>query len=399
MRRIKVVHFRWMIEHYRAPVLRRLSTHPEIDFTVCAGDNTEIFPGERLASAKEVGKSEGIRWRETKCRWIRWPFKFKWQQGVVNVALREDIDVAIFTLSLHCPCTLLSWAICIIRGIPVVPWSVGVKKGEQRSKWFVRRLLYRQAKALLLYGQFARDFFIRCGFRKDKIFVVRNSLDHDVQMAIRQTLTDGDRIACRAEYGVRKSEERLIFISSRLEKPKKIGLLIRSIARLKKKGRGVHLVVIGDGRESEKLSLITQEQEVEDRVIFLGPCYDEYKLGRIIFSSDLCVVPGEVGLIAMHSLVYGTPILTCNNRRGSHGPEIESVVEGLTGSYFRDGDLQDLVEKMEEMLYIVPCRSRMSEACRKMIDTTYTPEYQERIIINSLNYCLPAHKQIPMPDQ
>ena len=53
--------------------------------------------------------------------------------------------------------------------------------------------------------------------------------------------------------------------------------------------------------------------------------------------------------------------------------------------------------KMELMLWINPCKPRMSEACKKMIDTYYTPQYQERVIIQALNYVLPKEKTIPLP--
>ena len=138
-------------------------------------------------------------------------------------------------------------------------------------------------------------------------------------------------------------------------------------------------------------------KDTEDRVTFYGACFEETEIGKIISASDLCVVPGVTGLIAMHSLVYGTPILTRDNSAWLHCPEVEAVVEGKTGRYFRDGDLNDLVTKMQEMLYPVPCRERMSNACKSIIDAEYTPEYQERVFIEAINYCLPPEKRIPVP--
>jgi hypothetical protein len=81
-----------------------------------------------------------------------------------------------------------------------------------------------------------------------------------------------------------------------------------------------------------------------------------------------------------------------------HGPEIETVIERKTGIFFNDGDVHNLVEKMEQMLYPKPSKNEMSRNCMKMIDQYYTPQYQERVIIQSLNYVLPAEKQIPLPE-
>ena len=133
---------------------------------------------------------------------------------------------------------------------------------------------------------------------------------------------------------------------------------------------------------------MSQTCNVADQVIFYGACYDENKLSRIISASDLCVVPGEVGLVAMHSLVYGTPLLTCENTRGMHGPEVETIIEGQTGRFFRDDDMLDLSEKLAQMLFPVPCKQKMAKACMEMIDKCYTPRYQEQVILEAIEYVL-----------
>lgn len=66
---------------------------------------------------------------------------------------------------------------------------------------------------------------------------------------------------------------------------------------------------------------------------------------------------------------------------------MEAVIEGRTGRYSRDGDVEDLVNKMESMLYPVPCKQGMSEACMRIIDEFYTPEYQERVILRHSTPC------------
>ena len=57
------------------------------------------------------------------------------------------------------------------------------------------------------------------------------------------------------------------------------------------------------------------------------------------------------------------------------------------------------INRMEKLLYPVPAKEQMSRACMKMIDANYTPQYQERVVIQALNRVLPGHKQIPLPPQ
>ncbi|MGD1041785.1 MAG: glycosyltransferase [Sedimentisphaerales bacterium] len=398
-RKPKIIHFIWWIPHYRVPIFRRLSQNTNFNFEVCAGDNTNIGGGAKIASASEIGKIEGVNWRRLESRRIKGPlFKdFEWQPEAVKIALKEDIDVVI-SFGYQSLSNLLVRIICFFRRIPVIEWTQGVKRSECGLRWLVRKFYYKWATAFLLYGEFARDFFVSRGFKKEQIFVVHNSLDHDRQVAVRERIGPDQIEQCRRDFGIISPDHRLIFNSSRLEKGKQLHLLIEAVALLKQRGCYVQCILIGDGREEDSLKRLAQECGVADQVVFYGACYDEGKLGLIITSSDLCVVPGEVGLVAMHSLVYGTPLLTCENTRGMHGPEIETIKEGQTGGYFKDGDFASLAEKMEAMLYSIPCKKRMSDACKQIIDTQYTPEYQERIIMEATNYCLPPEKRIPIPD-
>lgn len=365
-------------------------------FEICAGNNQDIGDGKMLTCLQSPSQSEGINWRLIRSIRFKGPFlkNWEWQPEAVKMVFHEKIDVVIIH-GFFCLSNWLLRIICKLRGIPVIEWTQGLKRPAKGLRWFVANQYYRWASAFLFYGNFARDFFIQRGYRPERMFVVYNSLDYDKQKAIRETITPEQIRQCRAECGAASYEARLIINSSRLEKGKQIELQIQAIARLKRQGRGVYMVLVGDGLEKSTLQQLSRDLDVEDRLRFIGACYEEEKLGLLFCAADLCVVPGPVGLIAMHSLVYGTPLLTCENTRGKHGPEIETIVEGKTGRYFRDGEVEDLVAKIEQMLYPVPCKEKMSAACREVIDKYYTPQYQEKIIIQALNSVLPPEKQIP----
>jgi glycosyltransferase involved in cell wall biosynthesis len=251
----------------------------------------------------------------------------------------------------------------------------------------------------MFYGEWAKSWYASHGFKAERLFVIRNSLDYDQQRQIRESVSQSDIEKVRQQFGVEDHDARLLFHSGRLESKKKLTMLFDALKVMKAKGRRVKLLLVGKGREEERLKEDVRQKGIEDRVVFYGACYDESILGRLITAADLTVVPGVVGLIAMHSLVYGTPLLTCYNTAYEHCPEVEAVIEGQTGCYFKDGDIDDLVNKIEYMLYENPCKSRMAEACKKMIDQNFTPQYQEKMIIQALNYVLPADKQISCPSK
>ncbi len=74
------------------------------------------------------------------------------------------------------------------------------------------------------------------------------------------------------------------------------------------------------------------KNQSKGRIWLYGACYDEEIIGELIFNAQLCVSPGNVGLTAMHSLVYGTPVITHNNF-SNQSPEFEAIIDGKTGSF------------------------------------------------------------------
>lgn len=398
IQRVRVLKLMWSIYHYRVPILRRLCKNPHLDFTVCAGDNRQIYGGARIASAEDVGQMEGIKWRRLRSRQLRWfPFRdWEWQPEAVKIALTEDYDVQIIHSMLSLS-NLLVRLICRLRGIPVIEWTQGVTRPTTGLKWLVKKLYVRLASACLFYGHFATDYFAARGFDRRRLFTVHNSLDHDLQVKLRERLTSEDIARVRERFGVAGLEDRLVFFSGRLERGKRVDLLLEALAFLRDRGRRVVGIVIGDGREEGPLREQADQLKLGDRAMFYGPCYQEKELASIISAADLCVVPREVGLVVMHSFVYGTPVLTCENSAWRHGPELEVVVEGKTGGLYRDGNVVDLADKMEAMLYPVPAKQHMRRACMRIIDEEYTPEYQERVIIQAINCVLPPERQLPVP--
>ncbi|MCK4794620.1 MAG: hypothetical protein KAV87_63405, partial [Desulfobacteraceae bacterium] len=154
--RVKVLKLIWSIPHYRVPIFRRLSQHPYLDFTVCAGDSSKVFDGAQLATGREVGDMSGVNWRLVKSSRIRFPLfnNYEWQGEAIKIVWKENPDVVIcFGIK-----SLSNWlvrAICRLRGIPVIEWGQGIRTAERGLKWAVRKFYNKWAKAHLLYAKFA----------------------------------------------------------------------------------------------------------------------------------------------------------------------------------------------------------------------------------------------------
>lgn len=391
-----IVKVAWSIPHYRVPIFKRLSQNPNMDFVVCADDSDEGWKGEKITTASVADEQNEINWHKIKLTRLKFPpFRsYEWQPEAISFILKRKPDAVIVHGITKSVSNWILVLLCKLMRIPIIDWTQGVRGPEKPTKWLVRKMLTKPFDAHMFYGEWARDWYASHGFNANQLFVIRNSLDHDKQVQIREAVSQTNIENVRKDFGAIEPGWKLIFHAGRLEPQKKLPLLFNALKILKNKDYKIKLVLIGTGRDEAGLREQVIQDGLQDCVIFYGACYDENTIGRIITASDLTVVPGAIGLIAMHSLVYGTPVLTCYNTAYKHGPEVEAIVDGKTGYYFKDDDIMDLAEKIELMLYKDACKSQMTEACKKMIDDNFTPEYQEKIIIEALNYVLPPEKKI-----
>jgi glycosyltransferase involved in cell wall biosynthesis len=164
---------------------------------------------------------------------------------------------------------------------------------------------------------------------------------------------------------------------------KKLDMILYAVAKNKAKGIEQNITFIGDGEKRDELESLVKELGLEKNVWFYGPCYNEVELGNIIYNADLCVSPGNVGLTAMHSLVFGTPVLT-HNYFPLQMPEFEAIKEGETGGYFEYGNIDSLSDKINEWFIVNRDRNIIRQKCMFEIDNYWTPYFQIDIIKQNL---------------
>jgi len=144
---------------------------------------------------------------------------------------------------------------------------------------------------------------------------------------------------------------------------------------LRREGKNCNLVLIGAGVEREPLEALSRGLGLDDNVWFFGECYDDNLTASMIYNADLCVAPGNVGLTAMHTMVYGTPVLT-HGDFSRQMPEFEAIRPGKTGNFFKRDDIMSLAAAIDDWLTNHMDRDVTRRDCYEEIDTNWTPEYQ-----------------------
>jgi glycosyltransferase involved in cell wall biosynthesis len=140
------------------------------------------------------------------------------------------------------------------------------------------------------------------------------------------------------------------------------------------------LTFIGDGVQRANLEVLVKEKQLEDQVWFYGACYDEKVNAELIYNADLCVAPGNVGLTAMHTMVFGCPVVTHDDFT-MQMPEFESIKPGITGDFFKYGNEEELCKTIENWFENKNYnRETIRKACYDEIDSSWTPDFQIKVI-------------------
>tara|TARA_Y100000768_G_C23893675_1_gene641431 strand:- start:175 stop:990 length:816 start_codon:yes stop_codon:yes gene_type:complete len=266
-----------------------------------------------------------------------------------------------------------NWVLAIfgrLFRIKVYYWGHGIYGNESFLKRLFRFLFLKLAYGHILYGERAKNELIRNGFDKEKLHVVYNSLNYDIQKKHFEKL-----LKKKTETKVFK----LIFIG-RLTKTKKIDLLIKALGKISNQIK-YELSIVGDG--SEKYYLVNLKNELGlSNIKFLGSIHEEQVLSELIFNSNICVSPGNIGLTAMHSLSYGTPVITHNDFKNQM-PEAEAITENINGLFFKKDNINDLAEKILKSSEI----KFDKYLARSIIDKKYNPSFQKQVFDNLILKC------------
>lgn len=378
MKQNKTLVIYYYAPHYRLPIFKKMANCKQNDYSFLLGDKTDI--NIKLISHDEL-QQNGINWKQTNNYWF-FNKKILWQTNVISECLLGNYDNIIH---LGSPYILTSWLAIIaarLTGKKIYLWTHGIVRNNKRD--ILKVFYYKIANGLFLYGNWAKNNLIKIGFKPEKLFVIYNSLDHESQLRFRYQISKKKIEETRKKLFFNSDIPILLFIG-RLTKRKQLDKLVSATEKLLSNGIKVNLLFVGDGEERENLKSQVYELGIQNNVLFYGEMYSEEILSLLISASDICVSPGDVGLTAMHALMYGTPVITHNNPLYQM-PEYEAIQHGETGLLFEHNNDNSLYEALELWLKSHhKNRDLIRQKCFEIIDSYYTPSKQIEIIENALS--------------
>jgi glycosyltransferase involved in cell wall biosynthesis len=225
------------------------------------------------------------------------------------------------------------------------------------------RWLWRRTDAVIAVSAGIAAAIREAGLARPGATVVLGAVD------ARRFTPDADGSAVRAELGLAGAGP-IVGCVARLVPGRGHDVLLRAVARLRRRRPGLRLLLGGRGEGRPAIEGLVGELGLADLVVFAG--YRRDDLPRVLAAMDCFALLGagseESGRAVLEAMAAGRPVVA-----GRFGAMPETVVDGETG-WLVDPRPDQVAERVAAIL-ADPGRARaMGVAGRQRVTTLFTPE-------------------------
>lgn len=195
------------------------------------------------------------------------------------------------------------------------------------SRW-VERFLYSRATHLLVNSPSYRDYLASKGIPESKITLIPNGADPDMH--------DPDERGEEFRRALGLKESFVVTYAGALGLANDIPTILKSAARLRDE-RGIHFLLVGDGKERSNLEASARELQLTN-VTFVGP-RPKSEMPVILAASDACVA--TLMNIAMFRTTYPNKVF-------------DYMAAGRPTLLAIDGAIREVLEKAGGGVFVPP---------------------------------------------
>jgi glycosyltransferase involved in cell wall biosynthesis len=208
-----------------------------------------------------------------------------------------------------------------MAGTPVVVASErNVDIWEQSYKRLIGGYLAGATDKIIANSEAVREYLLgRGGLAPEKVVRIYNGVNFE------RFEKPFDPLERRRELGM-PNNALLAGVVARVEPAKDHDTLLHALASVREETSNLHLAVVGDGRQTERLTALAHELGIGDRVHFTGFRTDAAEWIRTFDFSVLSSVKEGLSNTVIESMAAGKPVIAT-----AVGGNPEVIVEGETG--------------------------------------------------------------------
>lgn len=312
-----------ILPHYRSSVFHLLVRTKGLRFNVLAGKANGVLK-EMVISDDAIKNSLNNSVVQVGGH------HFIFQSGIFSEikALKPDC-VVLGGPDIHIVSNLLLFLYLRIFTKTEVHWWTHGVSSKQSILRAVQILFIKFSNGVLTYEEVGKNTIIQLlKANSIKVTVLKNAINTEDYGFSRHF---NHKIKTRSTFN--------ILFSGRLTHSKRCDILVEALALLSNVSPHFRLDIVGAGEALPFCKQLAEQHGITESVTFHGELYGS-KLEHIFLQSDIFVLPGKVGLSAIHALSYGLPVLTTN--APIHSPEVAIIEQGVNGDFFDQFSISSL---------------------------------------------------------
>jgi glycosyltransferase involved in cell wall biosynthesis len=241
----------------------------------------------------------------------------------------------------------------------------------------VERLTFRLADVVISTNSSYRSVAITRGRKPpETVFVVRNAPDTSRFMPTAPDL------------GLKRGRPFLIAYAGSMGPQDGVDYGLRALAALKQRRRDWHAVFGGDGEVLPEMRRLARDLNLEEDVDFPG-WLDDAALAQLFSTADICLAPDPSNpLNDKSTLVKIAEYMAMERPVVCFDLPESRVTAGDAAAYARPNDVDELAQRIAELLDDPERRERMGEIGRDRIVTTLSWEQSERTLLAAYDAAL-----------
>lgn len=370
---MKVIVIQRIFSNYRKPIFDRLSK--KYDFILLHGKNKNGINQIITGYSKPINQFRYFKKETTVYLHV-----FKWL-----FRIRPDMVVHEFN-----PSIISLYPLLFLRfflGFKLILWGHGFNKNIKNRRTLsskVRLILAKKADALLFYSENGRNNFIPFIKPVEKLFVANNTLDTDYLTNIRSTLDKQGRVSIKNDLYF-KHKYNIVFIGRLLKEKILPDIFVSIVEKLANTRNDIGYHIIGDG---EVKNYMQQKCEKLPDIKFYGAIHDEKKIAHLLYSCDLLLNPGYLGLSVNHALIFGLPVFTFKEGTDGpfHSPEIAYLKHNYNGYLAEPFNNDELANAIITYLDNEEMHPQFKANAIATMTTVGSIQNMEKGFINAINY-------------
>ncbi|MCA9242258.1 MAG: glycosyltransferase family 4 protein [Planctomycetales bacterium] len=291
---------------------------------------------------------------------------FRFTRKVMGLLWKERPS-AVLIYGWYLPEHWILWALCRVRGIPLIfvgeTFSHGASRWRVRLKRVLHPLFFSGVRQFISIGKKTYDFYRSFNIARSQITEARYCVDTTF-FSLPPDKSIGARVEKRTELGIPQNAFVLLFVGRLFERKRPWDLF--SLYRRLKQHQNLHLVIVGNGPLEKDLLELRGPGE---RIHFAG-FRDQAETRAMYHASDLLVVPSEFetwGLVINEAFASGLPALVTD----TCGAANDLVIPGKTGFVYPVGNMEIAAALISPYIERPALAERLGENARERVVREY----------------------------